>query len=172
MPAARFIPARRARDGGQHDRRRRNSMVGAGSVPGPEPACERAVQLVRARRCTSSTPTARPLRQARCRCRTPSVTAPDGGNTSFFIAGPDHRYQQPAVPWSSRRPPTNLSQNLPTLLRHFVGRAQRRGGGGPDAAEVPRLTPAQIRTAHRSVGRADERPGPGHLERAVAASAS
>ena len=54
-----FYPSSvRARDGGQHDRRRRDPVVGTGAVPGPEPAGQRAIQLARARRSPSSIPTA------------------------------------------------------------------------------------------------------------------
>ncbi len=64
----------------------------------------------------------------------PTVTAPDGGNTSFFPPGSHHRHQQPSIPGSAG----DLDQPLAEpaqLLRHLVGRAQRGGRGGAHAAE-------------------------------------
>ena len=125
----------RARDGREHDRRRRDALVGAGALPGAEPAGERAVQLVRpgALRLQSR-------RHAACggpvTVQNPTVTAPDGGNTSFFPPGGIIDTSNPPFPGRAGDGDQPLAEPA-QLLRHVVGGAQRRGRGRPDAAEGP-----------------------------------
>ncbi len=74
----------------------------------------------------------------------PTVTAPDGGNTSFFSPGQIIDTADPPFPGEPATG-TNLSQDLPT----FFGTSSATPNAAAVAAlmlqEVPNLTPAQIR---------------------------
>jgi large repetitive protein len=76
----------------------------------------------------------------------PSVTAPDGGNTSFFSPGQIIDTSNPPFPGEPATA-TNLSQNLPT----FFGTSSATPNATAVAAlmlqKIPQLTPAQIRSA-------------------------
>ena len=76
----------------------------------------------------------------------PSIAGVDGGNTSFFVRRAADRHVQSAVP----RPAGDVDQPLagpPQLLRHLVGRAQRRRRGRAQMKQQsPNLTNEQIRT--------------------------
>ena len=77
----------------------------------------------------------------------PTITAPDGGNTSFFSAGFDHQHEQPSIPGPTGHPDQPLAEPA-QLLRHLVGRAQCGGRrrvdetAGPLAHARPRSRPA------------------------------
>ncbi len=122
--------------GPEYHRRRRDALVGAGALPGPDPAGERAVQLVR--------PGALRLQHQRAR----RLTSPHDGpepDASRPPTAATPRSSRPARSSTRRNPPfpgepatsTNLSQDLPELLRHLVGHAQRRGRRRADGAARP-----------------------------------
>ena len=92
----------------------------------------------------------------------PSVTAPDGGNTSFFE--PDFTLDtvQPSVPRRAGEhcePRAREPTGAECLLRHVVGRSQCRGRGGLDAREDPSAHTGRDPSGLGRVGPADERHG-------------
>ena len=144
VPAGRPIPASFGHaTGGEHDRRRRDSLVGARALPGAEPAGQRAIQLDRPGAQRLQSPMASPL-AAPVTVENPTITAPDGGNTSFFAPGQIINTANPPFPGEPATG-TNLSQNLPS----FFGTSSAAPNAAAVAAlmlqEVPTLTPAQIR---------------------------
>ncbi len=138
VPAALIIRARRAL-------RRRPTRSAWARLRGgrrrpsrAEPAGQRAVQLGRARRFTSSTPngsrTGAARRWSRTRRSRPLTAAIRRSSRPAA-----HQYDQSPVPRRAgdSDQPGPAPADPADLLRHFVGRAQCGGGGGPDAAEGP-----------------------------------
>ncbi len=132
-------------------------MVGAAVVSGhrAEPAGERAIQLAPGPRSTSSAPTGTPLTSP-VTVTNPTITAPDGGNTSFFVPGQIARYLQPSVPGRAGDSSTNLVPTSQLDLPSFFGTSSAAPNAAAVAAlmldVVPGLTPAEIRAGHGNVG--------------------
>ena len=113
------------------DRRRRDAVVGAGTVPGPEPAGQRAVQLVRPGADVDFNTDGTPVHRRRSfrtrRSRPPTAATPRSSrpaSSSTRPTRPSPASRRPRPTWSRQ------SAEPAGLLRHLVGRAQRRGRGG------------------------------------------
>ena len=132
-PGGTYYPTSLGHDAAaEHHRRRGRSLVGAGAVPRTEPARTPSRSARSARRSSVFNPDGTPQGVAPVLVQTPVVSGPDGGNTSFFPPGADHRHQPTRRSRASRPPPTNLSQNLPSFFGTSSAAPERRGGRRPD----------------------------------------
>ena len=127
------------------------NTIGVGAVPWWSPAPYLAQNPLASEPFSSSGPgeyTLTPLGapQTPVIAQNPAVTAPDGGNTSFFIPGAiiNTSNSPPYVPGQPSTP-TNLSQNLPS----FFGTSSAAPNAAAVAALmkqlVPSLTPSEVR---------------------------
>ena len=137
----------RALDQSRYDRHRRHAVVGARALPRADPPRQRTVQLVRDRRSSYFNPDGTAMTTPQI-TQNPTVTAPDGGNTSFFTPGFTLDTSNPPFPGEPASS-TNLDPANQQALNVFFGTSSASPNAAAVAAlmlqEVPSLTPAEIR---------------------------
>ncbi len=113
-------------------------------------------------------PDGSPIASGPILAQSPSVTGPDGGNTSFFSAGQTIDTSNPPFPGEPATT-TNLVPPNQQALPTFFGTSSATPNVTAVAAlllqRTPGLTPTQIRTAPGRFGRADERANARDLDR-------
>ena len=149
-PAAPTIRPRSATTPLGDDRRRRRALVGAASLPAARTRWPPSRSARRARRSRSSTPTATPLTSAGAR---PEPDDHRPRRRQHLVLRRSRRHHDTTDPGHRRPARTSTPRFTPVagepaqLLRHVLGRAQRRGRRRPHAPEGAAATPAQIKAA-------------------------